>query len=332
MGEQPLVSIIVPIYRTEKYVGDCVESIIGQTYRNLEIILVDDGSDDGCPQLCDEYAQQDSRVYVIHKKNGGPSSARNAGLNYAHGELIYFVDSDDMVHTDCIRNLVSIMEKEDCDIVQCRTYSFLTEKKIPLELPPEKHEIFTGKQMCNFLLFGHRYGSDTTVVWDKLYKRSLFNDLVFRERLIYEDVAIMHELMWKAGKVAVTNLPLAFYRSMREGSITHSGNKRFEDRIKADTMRLKFFKRQNEPKLVGQSYYILSNDMARLRVYKNDGGGLLKEKHRQVVQKSNQSNIPITKKALIHFSYYCPKLWFWIWNARRKISGKIRWRKKGEKV
>ena len=116
--KQPLVSVIVPIYKVEPYLRRCLDSIVKQTYTNLEIILVDDGSPDGCPQICDEYAARDKRIIVIHKKNGGLSDARNAGLDICKGEYISFVDSDDWTNENYIANLLDIITKNNmliCD-------------------------------------------------------------------------------------------------------------------------------------------------------------------------------------------------------------------------
>lgn len=327
-----LVSVIVPAYNIEKYIGKCIECIINQTYQDLEIIVVDDGSTDGTHRICKLYASKDERVKVLHQSNGGLSRARNTGIEACSGEFLYFVDGDDLIHTDCIRRLVKIMEEEQCDIVQCGTYSFLDEMKIPKELPKEKHENFSGKEMCEYLLFGSKYGGDVTVVWDKLYKRSVFAKRRFDIGMLYEDVAIMYELLWNANKVTITNLSLAFYRSMRNGSITHSGNKKYEDEVKAAMMQLKFFQGVGEARLAGQSYYILSNDMARLRNYKKDQSGRLKKKHKAIVNRAKAAEMPVWKKGLLVMGYVCPKLWYYIWHTRRKITGKIKWWMKGEKV
>lgn len=125
----PLVSIIVPIYKVEPYLRRCVDSIVCQTYTNLEIILVDDGSPDTCPQICDEYANKDKRIVVIHKKNGGLSDARNAGLNSCKGEYISFIDSDDYVDYDFIESLIEPIKKIHMILSSPTTYP-LTKKKV----------------------------------------------------------------------------------------------------------------------------------------------------------------------------------------------------------
>ena len=116
---EQLVSIIVPIYNVEKYIKECIDSIINQTYKNLEIILVDDGSPDCCPKICDEYSKKDKRIKVIHKENGGLSSARNAGLDVAKGEYVSFIDSDDVVDEKFIETLYNLCIENNCDISEC---------------------------------------------------------------------------------------------------------------------------------------------------------------------------------------------------------------------
>ena len=117
---QPMVSVIVPVYKVERYLEQCLVSIVHQSYRHLEILLVDDGSPDNCPQLCDMWAQRDSRIHVIHKPNGGLSDARNAGLRQAHGDLVAFVDSDDWLALDMIEKMTDAMLRNQADMVICQ--------------------------------------------------------------------------------------------------------------------------------------------------------------------------------------------------------------------
>lgn len=119
VAEEPLISVIVPVYNVEKYLDKCVDSIVNQTYKNLEIILVDDGSPDNCPKMCDDWARKDKRIRVIHKKNGGVSSARNLGINNANGECIGFVDSDDWIEKKYIQKLYETLIQEGADIALC---------------------------------------------------------------------------------------------------------------------------------------------------------------------------------------------------------------------
>ena len=123
MNSQPKISVIVPVYKVEKFLDRCVESIVGQTYENLEIILVDDGSPDNCPSMCDKWAEKDSRIKVIHKENGGVSSARNAALDAATGDFIGFVDSDDWIEPDMYESLMMRIDETGKDIAVCSYYS-----------------------------------------------------------------------------------------------------------------------------------------------------------------------------------------------------------------
>ena len=119
MKQQPLISVIVPVYNVEQYIHQCVDSILSQTYKNLEIILVDDGSPDNCPAICDEYARNDDRVKIIHQENGGISAARNSALDLCTGEYIAFVDSDDWIESNAYEEMMSEMQKKDLDVVFC---------------------------------------------------------------------------------------------------------------------------------------------------------------------------------------------------------------------
>jgi glycosyltransferase involved in cell wall biosynthesis len=124
------ISVIIPIYNVEKYLSVCLESVINQTYQNLEIILVDDGSTDACPKICDDYATKDNRIKLIHKKNGGLSDARNIGVKHATGDLISFVDSDDVLSLYFYEKLINILEENDADIVECGFRKFYNEKEL----------------------------------------------------------------------------------------------------------------------------------------------------------------------------------------------------------
>ena len=141
--ENPLISVIVPIYNVEEYLNRCVESIVNQTYQKLEIILVDDGSPDNCPRMCDDWAKKDSRIKVIHKENGGLSDARNAGMKITTGEYISFIDSDDYIETCMIEILYEAIKKYDCDIASCRVRIVMDDKpSIPLTSAIDNKKVF----------------------------------------------------------------------------------------------------------------------------------------------------------------------------------------------
>lgn len=234
------VSIIVPIYQVEKYLRSCVNSICNQTYHQLEIILVDDGSPDGCGSICDEYAKSDPRIAVIHKMNGGLSSARNAGLDIATGKYVAFIDADDTIHPQYIEILVELCEKYECDIAQC---DFLTvsEQSSKLPLNPQQALIFySGKQALHALCTGG--GVKYTVVWNKIYRRDLFQDIRYPLGRIHEDESTTYKILWKAGKMAITNQYLYYYLQRPDSIMGKSYSVKRLDALEAFKERLSFLK------------------------------------------------------------------------------------------
>lgn len=166
---EQLVSVIVPVYKVEEYLDKCVESIVNQTYKNLEIILVDDGSPDSCPELCDKWAERDSRVKTIHKKNNGVSSARNSALDIAKGEYIAFVDSDDYVENTFISNLINGFSDENIGISICGLFD--NEKKVSAE-----SQMTAESNKARIMLFNMKdYPYFEGYIWNKLYKQEVIN-------------------------------------------------------------------------------------------------------------------------------------------------------------
>lgn len=234
-----IVSVVVPVYKVEHYLKRAVDSILMQTYKHLEIILVDDGSPDCCGKICDEYAIIDSRVNVIHKNNGGLSSARNTGLEIATGEYVVFVDSDDFIQPHMIERLLSVAEKENCDIVQCGFFRF--DSYIP-------KEPFGGE-----MEFVSRYDALARidepvymVAWNKIYRKNLFKSIRFPEGKIHEDVGCTYKLFFESQKIAVIPDELYGYY-VNPDSITTSKIKLNKlDLIDVYAEQLRFF---NEKKI-----------------------------------------------------------------------------------
>ncbi len=203
--ERPLISVIVPVYGVEESLDACVESIATQTYRNLEIILVDDGSPDQCPQLCDRWAARDSRIRVIHQRNGGPSAARNAGIEASRGEYLGFVDSDDDIAEDMYETLLRNMLREQADISIIGT-SLVGEDGEPyVPYANECRFRMNPEQAFKYVnLPGYFY----VAVWDKLYRRELFDDIRFPlERRSGEDYPVTFRLIDKAEALIYDSAP-----------------------------------------------------------------------------------------------------------------------------
>lgn len=191
------ISVIVPVYKVEPYLRKCLDSIVGQTYRNLEIILVDDGSPDNCGAICDEYAARDERIKVIHKENGGVASARNAGLAVASGDYIGWVDSDDWIETDMFERLLKGAEFYDADIVICgRVDSYPDHGHL---IGWHQAELLDKEQAITLLIEDDLVRS---YLWDKLWKRELFQGIKFPQLKAFEDMAVMYQLFMRAKRVA----------------------------------------------------------------------------------------------------------------------------------
>lgn len=317
-----MISVIVPVYNIADYIGDCIESILAQTYRDLEIILVDDGSTDESGEICERYAKKDERIRVIHKENGGASTARNKGINEATGEYLFFVDGDDLIHPSCIQSLLTVLEETGSDIVQCKTYAFLNVSILPPQMPKRVIHICTGREMCEHYLLG-TYGSDTTVVWNKLYRRQVFQTIRFPEGIIYEDDAIIGQIYWYAEKIALTNEPLAYYRSKRVNSVMHSEDRRWDDMIMAEHLRADFFHSIGEKDLYEQSLYLLCNSYTRIRACRGevkDTEKLIAD-HKAYVKQVWKSNLSISKRMLCMIGVNTPGLWHYLWKMRNRMRG-----------
>ena len=206
--ENDLISVIVPIYNVEKYLKRCVDSIANQSYTNLEIILVDDGSFDYCPSICDDYAKKDIRIKVIHREHGGPSDARNSGLEIATGEYIVFIDSDDWIHCDMINILYEILIKENADIVECK--SVKTNGPVNDINDNENTNIisFTTEEAISALI-DEKLLKQT--VWNKIYKREILDGILFEKGKYHEDDFYTYQVFGNSKKVVLCDRVLYYY-------------------------------------------------------------------------------------------------------------------------
>ncbi|NTU88407.1 MAG: glycosyltransferase [Actinobacteria bacterium] len=214
----PRISVIVPVYKVERYLDTCVQSIFAQTYTDFELILVDDGSPDCCGDLCDAYAKEDARVRVIHKENGGLSSARNVGLEICIGEYVAFVDSDDWLAPSYLERLLIGIEEPGVDISVCG-YIPVDEEgaevAASLNLVPK---FYTPAQAIETVLYERDFDTSAHM---KLYKRSLFSDMRFTEGILFEDFDVLYRLFARCERIYYIGACLYFYR-IRSGSIMTS--------------------------------------------------------------------------------------------------------------
>ncbi len=223
--KNPLISVVIPVYNVEKYLCRSIDSVVQQTYKNLEIILVDDGSTDGCPEICDEYAKKDNRIKVIHKENGGLSDARNAGIREVHGSYVGFVDSDDWIALNMYENLLDLIEKAHADIAVCGVVRVEEEKEI---MQPNKRIIVLNQK--EYIERYFKINSQVTeyYAWNKLYKVSLLSEDQYPKGLTAEDVFGTYKAILKADKIVLTN-QMYYYYYYNANSITgHFSNKVFD--------------------------------------------------------------------------------------------------------
>lgn len=202
------ISIIVPVYNVEKYVSRCIDSLISQTYKNIEIIIVDDGTKDDSGRICDQYAEKYNNISVIHTSNGGLASARNVGLQHITGEWVFFIDSDDFVTTDAIETLLMLCKQHNCDISIGDFKKYYNEEDL-IRNSSEKYYIMNNSQAMS-LIFDKTKQRFTA--WGKLFKATLFNDIKFKSEARYaEDMYIMYKLFDAANQVIRTDREIYYY-------------------------------------------------------------------------------------------------------------------------
>ena len=252
------ISVVVPVYKVEEFLPYCVESIVNQTYKNLEIVLVDDGSPDSCGKICDEWAQKDARIKVIHKENGGVSSARNVALDVITGEYLFFADADDTIHPKMCEYLVKVLEQNDADISACswrKVYNIACPENAEYNIDKTSVDTYEGEEVFD-LLFNKKVPL-IMAVWSKLYKSEVYKNIRYPEGRVHEDDAVAHKVLHNCKKLCYVDLPL-YNNTQRNGSITSTGfsKKRL---IVLDTLKERIeFVKTNQPKFVDK---VIKHDM-----------------------------------------------------------------------
>ena len=308
-----LISVIVPVYKVEEWLDECVESIVRQSYKNLEIILVDDGSPDNCPQMCDEWAKKDDRIKVIHKENGGLSSARNAALDIIKGDYISFIDSDDYIHPDMYKTMLEDAKRTGADIVKCGRYidrDGTIERLTFIKKPRE----YNREEMLD-CFFYHR-DDFCSGVWDKLYKSELFGDLRFPDGLNSEDYYVYAIIYSSAKKLYYNNRPFYYYRK-REDSICAADeiNEHSFDKIKVSDIVYEYVKKENPERMEDAkifqavsrfAVYIITFQQKHSRELEKEWIRSLKEKRSAVLKNNKVSRLFKAKYMLMTIN---PKLY-----------------------
>lgn len=241
------VSIIVPVYNVEKYLSKCIDSIINQTYKNIEIILVDDGSNDLSGEICDSYQKQDDRIKVVHKQNGGLSSARNVGLDLMKGEFVGFIDSDDFIHPQMIEILLKLACSYDLDMAVGATRDIRERDNVTYlsynveqEIQKEKVEMFSGQEALK-KFSSYYYERIWMTAQHKLYSSNIFEEIRFMEGKIYEDEYSFHHIVNQCENIGIIDIPLYFYYLSPQSILRSDFKESRFDLLDATLDRLSFF-------------------------------------------------------------------------------------------
>ena len=315
------ISIIIPVYNVENYIERCIDSLISQSYINLEIILVDDGSTDKSGEICDRYAVVDNRIKVIHIKNSGRGEARNIGLSQANGQYIGFVDSDDWVEKDLYKYMIENIEETKADISICAYYECLDDIKNKNMLY-ENSFVCTGKAALHYTMsnvIGVYWFN--IAIWNKLYKKAVVENIRFTGRE-YEDIMYNAEVIYGARNVSYINKCLYNYRLSRTGSIITEGfqRKTIEFEMKYKEERVEFFKRNNEVKLARDAEAVVIHDKllyyAFMSLSKDDYSEYIR-KYKEDLRKCGFIADTKTNIALLIFKCF-PQLWIKIIKKKYK--------------
>lgn len=317
VDKSPLVSIIVPVYKVEKYLRTCLDSILAQTYTNWEAILVDDGSPDNCPQIIDEYATRDARMRTVHRENGGQSAARNSGLRTVRGDFVTFLDSDDFLHRDYLKNMVELAVAHNADIVQC-DFTRGAETEFPVIdeairiAEYDNHSIFTS--------FAAK-----VIVWSKIYKKHILDGLEFPEGRVNEDDCTNWRMYYKARRIVVSSQKLYYYTVNPTSTMGRLGKYPDLRFIDAYHERIAFFENEGTEDLTAvsrvQLLKSLSLTLGNPNLTEADFKRVNDERHLQYIRlKESSLQIPLTLKIVFALVDMAPRPFSKI--ARKLHSGR----------
>lgn len=321
-----LVSIIIPVYNVEAYLNRCIESVVNQTYRNLEIILIDNGATDGSPQICDDWAGRDHRIRVIHQEKKGVSAGRNTGLCAAGGEWIMQIDSDDYVAPQTVEWLLNACRENDADMAMCdfirgkeESYAFACDD-------PGQIEQIDGETAISRIYIDSHHALRYAVAWNRICRRELYQGLTYPEGKIFEDIYITHQLLYRCKRIAVLDIPL-FYYFQRLGSIMNAEfSMKKLDYLQALVERVAFFKEHGLEALEQIAYdellHALIWEYSRTRdlLHNEEGMAYVTALFRKVYRRGYASKrYPKETKLFLWVFAHNPEWIIWHW----RIAGKM---------
>lgn len=304
--KEDVVTIIVPVYNVEDYLSRCIESVIAQSYNCWELILVDDGSPDNCPQICDNYSSLDGRIKVIHQINKGQASARNAGLDVAKGDLIMFLDSDDFLHKDALRDSLAVLKKTNADIVQ---FSFIK----------GNDNIFPNLKVREKIKFFNRYTILTSnvqsiVVWGKLYKRYLWENVKMPEgKMNFEDDATTWKVYEKSETIAFLDVPYYYYTQNPNSTMANQKKAMSMSFINAYEERINYFEDKGDILMAKLSKWRFCLPLMLGYMFGNiskDNLGIVLIHFRRIYKEVVFcKDVPFMHRVLISLFSICPHFW-----------------------
>ena len=318
MEQKALISVIVPVYNVESYLPRCVDSICNQTYRNLEIILVDDGATDSSGRICDDYASRDPRVRVIHKANGGLSSARNAGLDVAQGEYISFIDSDDWIAPDTYDQMLALALEEQVKLVCAGRFDVDGGTgRVQTGLCPPRREVISGMELLGRVFL---WDNCDSAACDKLYHRSLFREIRYPVGRVNEDLAIFYKLMELTDRAAMLDKPVYYYYH-RADSISNSALSPKTFHFVEYTAQIYPYICQNHPGIQDQARYFrirsLIYSMQRIDLASDEDRNIYREQYRSF-RKALRTHLPFilssdyfTNRNRIDCLFLASGLYYW---------------------
>jgi len=322
--DQPLISVIVPVYKVEPYLARCVESIQNQTYQNLEIILVDDGSPDRCGEICDEMAKEDARIRVVHKENGGLSSARNAGLDVMTGEYVGFVDSDDYIANDMIEKLLGLIHEHDAQIACCGMEQVSENGHVGyFNSNTDDLLILDTQQALRELLYNSRI---TNSLCDKLYCVDIFHDLRMTEGIIYEDYDVMYRCIYRATCIVYLGTPLYRYFQSQGSILRGTFSNRHYDAIAIGHNRLDFYATYSPQnlELAKAQYVVFGLNLFYLSRKAKDCANLRKELVRELQHMlAKHPDLPFDRNTKLKVGFFkiAPVMYILLMNVYYGIRG-----------
>lgn len=320
--DKDLISVIVPIYNVEKYLSKCIKSIINQTYKNLEIILIDDGSLDNSFKICNYFKNKDLRIKVIHKKNEGVASARNDGLKNATGKYITFVDPDDYVTNDYIKYLYELLIKTNADIACCNFEYQYTEKDIKLIEVKEKIKEFNSKEALKNLLYQKEID---TSCWGKIYKKEVFERIQFPVGKIYEDFATIYKTIIKSKKIVYSNQKKYIYMQRNTSIIGSEFNSKNFDIIELaivleqDLLNYdKTLKLAIDSRILNMDFYIIR--IINKKLYREQYESIKKDIKKRRKNLLKDKNLKLKTKIAIYISFINIDLIKYLYYFLKKIK------------